>query len=149
MTTLGCFVHVVDPTGKMLLVHQAYGKQLWTTPGGRVEPGESPIDAAVREADEETGLAIEVTGFLGVYSKPYGDDVVIGVYGAVVGCRYEWKPNEEIAGLGWFALGELPAAMSFNTRVRVLDAFARKSALLRVFDTPESQSASSPCHGSV
>ena len=35
---------------------------LWEFPGGKVEPGESPADAAVRECLEETGLRVEVTG---------------------------------------------------------------------------------------
>lgn len=43
---------------------------LWGMPGGRVEPGESVRDAAVREIREETGLAIRVLGLRGVYSEP-------------------------------------------------------------------------------
>lgn len=43
---------------------------LWGMPGGRLEPGESISDAAVREIFEETGLAVRVTGLRGVYSEP-------------------------------------------------------------------------------
>ena len=37
---------------------------LWEFPGGKIEPGETPEDAACRECLEETGLAVEVTGTL-------------------------------------------------------------------------------------
>jgi 8-oxo-dGTP pyrophosphatase MutT (NUDIX family) len=49
-------------------------KNVWVVPGGLVEPGELPADAAAREAWEETGLIAEITGLLGVFGGP---DLVI------------------------------------------------------------------------
>ena len=49
-------------------------KDIWVTPGGLIEPGEQPADAAVRETWEETGLIVEITGILGVYG---GQDLII------------------------------------------------------------------------
>lgn len=51
---------VVD--GRILLIQRANEPQAgrWTVPGGRVEPGESPAQAAAREVLEETGLQVEI-----------------------------------------------------------------------------------------
>jgi len=45
----------------------------WALPGGFVEVGETVREAAVREAAEETGLAVEVSRLVGVYSDPARD----------------------------------------------------------------------------
>jgi len=39
-------------------------------PGGALDTGETPTQAAIRETREETGIAIDVTGLVGVYSDP-------------------------------------------------------------------------------
>ena len=47
---------LVSPAGRLLLIHERIeGGTHWLTPGGGVEVGEAPADAAVREAYEETG----------------------------------------------------------------------------------------------
>jgi ADP-ribose pyrophosphatase YjhB (NUDIX family) len=43
---------------------------LWALPGGGMDLGESIVETAVREVKEETGLDIEVTGLIGVYTNP-------------------------------------------------------------------------------
>ena len=47
---------VVGPRGVLLLKHKRLG--LWLQPGGHIDPGESPWEAALREAEEETGLEV-------------------------------------------------------------------------------------------
>ena len=53
---------VRDADGRLLLVRRGKppAQGTWTLPGGRVEPGESPSEAAAREVREETGLDVEV-----------------------------------------------------------------------------------------
>ncbi|MFJ7277445.1 NUDIX domain-containing protein [Kitasatospora sp. NPDC098663] len=56
MTT---YVLCTDPASRLLVV-QATGHGTWHLPGGVVEAGESPLDAALREVREELGLAIDL-----------------------------------------------------------------------------------------
>ena len=62
-------VLVFDDRDRVLLVRHVEGN-VWTTPGGMIEPGETPADAAVRETWEETGLAVELTRIVGVFGGP-------------------------------------------------------------------------------
>src|SRR6266852_8060804 len=55
---------------KGLLLCKHADRGIWVAPGGLIEPGEQPADAAVRETWEETGLTVEITGILGVYGGP-------------------------------------------------------------------------------
>lgn len=59
----------VDPADNVLMVQASY-KQHWDLPGGVVEPGESPMDAAVREVKEELGVVREVGRLLVVDYLP-------------------------------------------------------------------------------
>ena len=58
-----------DDRDRLVLVRHSEG-DLWTTPGGAVEPEEVPADAAVREMWEETGLYVELLRVIGVYGGP-------------------------------------------------------------------------------
>lgn len=58
-----------DEEGQVLLMRRR-DNGLWGLPTGHVEPGESVTDAIRREVLEETGLEIEVTRLIGVYSDP-------------------------------------------------------------------------------
>ena len=55
-----------DARQRVLLVRHAEGND-WTTPGGMIEPYETPADAAVREMWEETGLLVVLTRIIGVF----------------------------------------------------------------------------------
>jgi len=48
---------VASPRGTILHLHRRLGR--WLQPGGHIEVGESPWDAATRETEEETGLEVE------------------------------------------------------------------------------------------
>lgn len=60
---------VRDDAGRLLLIHKVDNDR-WALPGGGMELGESIADAAVREVAEETGLTVELTGLVGIYTDP-------------------------------------------------------------------------------
>jgi 8-oxo-dGTP pyrophosphatase MutT (NUDIX family) len=63
-------VAIRDGSGRVLLARHVEGNR-WLLPGGGVEPGETPADAAVREAWEETGLIVHLTRLVGVFGGPH------------------------------------------------------------------------------
>lgn len=61
---------VIVQEGRILLAHWSQGGHSgWTLPGGGIDPGEDPADAAVREIAEETGYSAELGELIGVDSK--------------------------------------------------------------------------------
>jgi ADP-ribose pyrophosphatase YjhB (NUDIX family) len=67
-----------DPGGRVLIVKPTY-KDSWDVPGGYVNVGETPRDAAVREVKEELGLDVELRSPLVVDWAPHpaeGDKVL-------------------------------------------------------------------------
>jgi 8-oxo-dGTP pyrophosphatase MutT (NUDIX family) len=60
---------VAREDGAVLLIRRTDNGS-WALPGGAIELNESVAGAAIRETLEETGIQVEVTGLLGVYSDP-------------------------------------------------------------------------------
>lgn len=61
-------VIVEQPEGRFLMVEERInGQQVFNQPAGHLDPGETLLQAAVREALEETAWNVELTGFLGLY----------------------------------------------------------------------------------
>lgn len=61
---------VITRDDEILLAHwNERGRSGWTLPGGGVEPGETPIEAAVREIWEETGYHASIDELLGIDSR--------------------------------------------------------------------------------
>ncbi len=56
--------------GRFLLVQERKHGQGWYLPAGRVDPGESFVDAALRETREESGLDVKLTGILRIEHTP-------------------------------------------------------------------------------
>ena len=79
---VGAEAAIFDDGGRILLVRRS-DDGLWCLPCGWVEPNESPEEAAVREAREETGLEIQARQLVGVFTrKPnvgYGPHTAIAV----------------------------------------------------------------------
>ncbi len=84
MFILGAFAIILDDQGRVLLSHRR-DMDAWNLPGGGMEPGELPDEAAIRETREETGLEVAVERLVGVYGKPSGDELAFAFACLVIG----------------------------------------------------------------
>ena len=66
---ISVFTVVFDDHNRVLLGHRC-DMDLWDLPGGGMDYGELPNEAAIREAKEETGFDIEIIQLLGIFSSP-------------------------------------------------------------------------------
>ncbi len=65
---IGSDAAIFDSSGKILLMKRADNAK-WCLPCGLVEAGESPEQAAIREAKEETGLEVKILELVGMYTR--------------------------------------------------------------------------------
>jgi len=109
-----CGVLAVDDAGRVLLQRRRDTGQ-WAIPMGKQELGETPSQCAIRETQEETGVLVEITGILGVYSDP--GHIVAYTDGEI---RQEWElillgrpvsgspaENDEASDVRWVAAADL------------------------------------------
>jgi ADP-ribose pyrophosphatase YjhB (NUDIX family) len=108
---------VEDEAGRVLLVRRGQPpyEGLWNLPGGFLEADEHPEHGARREALEETGYIIRLTGFLGAYVDRHDGDgdetrahhsLSLAYTGVIDGGQ--WRPCAESTAHGFFGPDELP-----------------------------------------
>jgi phosphatase NudJ len=104
-------VVVVRKGDRFLLVHERKHGQLWYLPAGRVEPGESFFDAAVRETLEETGVPVRLDGLLRVEHSPSSMGSmrcrVLFTASPIDDRPPRTVPDEESLGAAWVTLADL------------------------------------------
>ncbi|MFO7597707.1 MAG: NUDIX hydrolase [Desulfocurvibacter africanus] len=116
---------IMIPGRGVVLVKRRNEPHGWALPGGFIDYGETAEQAAVREAREETGLRVELTGLSGVYSDPARDPrlhTISTVFTAVAVDPTELKAGDDAAGVEVFAPGKWPEPLAFD-HARILDDY--------------------------
>ncbi|WP_280318561.1 NUDIX hydrolase [Nocardia wallacei] len=117
---------VRDTDGRLLLIQRS-DNGLWAIPGGGQEFGEYIAETAVRETREETGVDIEVTGLVGIYTDPkhviaYSDGEVRQQFSICFRARPtgegNLKPSPESPKVRWMTRHEL-AALDIHPSMRL------------------------------
>ncbi len=116
---------MVEQDGRVLMIKRAMspGRGSWCFPGGFIEMGETPQQAAIRECKEESGYDVEVTGLVDVYSYVdyRGSGVLIMYKGNVVGG--EAYPGDDAEDVRFFGQNELPENIVFDSNIKALAAW--------------------------
>lgn len=137
-----CWRRVSQPDGEVeimvLLVHRTKQKDV-SFPKGKLDPGESMPQAAVRETLEETGLSVALGANLGTisYLLPGGDDRKTVQYWAaeVTEAAVQvstFRPNREISALEWVPFREVRGRLSYKADrdlFKVFERFAKRGAV--------------------
>lgn len=127
---VGANVAIFDDAGQVLLTRRQ-DNGLWCLPGGHVDLGERIDQTAIREAQEETGLTIQLERLVGLYSSYYpagtfGDDspahaILVALFRAKVTSGV-LTLNPEVTEFGWFDPDHLPEDLIPQHVGRIHDA---------------------------
>lgn len=122
----GAFVR--DDPGRILLIRRDDNGN-WSMPGGAMDPGESLTACAVRETLEETGISIEVTGLVGIWTDPRhrieytSNGEVRQEFTIIYAGRYlggEPTPSAESTHVEWVSPEAVPSLqMDQSQRIRI------------------------------
>ena len=118
---------VVGRAREVVLVHRPKYDD-WTLPKGKLEPGEAPLEAALREVLEETGLECRAGPLLGTieYVDGHGRDKTVD-YWLMEAAGDELAPTGEVDEARWVPLADAGALLSYE---RDRDVLARAAAFV-------------------
>jgi 8-oxo-dGTP diphosphatase len=114
---------------EILLVFRTQHRDI-SLPKGKVDPGETLPETAVREIAEETGLVVTLGPPLGVveYRLPTGRDKVVYYWAAEVNelamANSTFAANDEIESLHWMSPADARASLSYPHDIDIVDRFA-------------------------
>ena len=94
----------------------------WSLPGGRIEPGERAVDAALRELGEETGIEAEITGLIDVVDGLFPE---AGRHYVLIDYAARWVSGEPVAGddaleARFVALDEVERLIAWSETRRII-----------------------------
>ena len=121
----GIVVNVAVIQDNKILLTQREDFETWILPSGGVEDGESVAQAAIRETKEETGLDVELTRLVGIYSR-LGNVLsshVVLFSASPMSDEIKCQVGETIA-VEWFPFDRIPSPLSVGHKKRIEDAIS-------------------------
>lgn len=127
----GLAVNVAVIHENKILLTQREDFETWILPSGGVEDAESLAQAAIRETKEETGLDVELTRLVGVYSRlsNMSPGYMVLFAARLIGGEIKCQEGETIA-VEWFSFDEIPSPLSAGHKRRIEDAIAGRSGVV-------------------
>lgn len=122
--------------GGIVLIERKNPPSGWAIPGGFVDVGETLEEAAVREALEETSLAVRLKTQMHAYSDPKRDPrfhTVSVVF--VAGAEGTPAAGDDAKGIGVFTEPTLPKQLAFDHAKILFDYFRWKKEGFKMFET--------------
>jgi 8-oxo-dGTP diphosphatase len=112
----GISAGIVVQEGRVLMVRRRIkeGELMWQFPAGAIEPGESAEQAAVRETEEETGLAVEAVKLLGERVHPKTGRLMSYTACEPISGEAHVADADELDAVAWIAHAEIPQYVPYG-----------------------------------
>lgn len=108
------------PPDGVVLVFNVYRK-VWELPGGLIDPGETPREAAARELHEEAGATVDSMNWLGLVEVQDGASHFGAVYRGEIS-SLETVESDEVGAIAFWTAGEHPEPLG-HTDAALLERF--------------------------
>ena len=147
---LSCGVVILNPDRELLLCHVT-GQNHWDLPKGGIDPGESPLQAALRETREETSLRLSAEALLDLGRFQYTSKKNLHLFATCMArvelgqlrCeshyfdRFSGRRLPEMDGYGWFSLDRVKALCTLKMAAVLSDKLDLGAVLDQLTCRPE------------
>ncbi len=120
---------ILDESHEHILLILREDFRVWALPGGGLETGETPEDAAIRETYEESGYEVKIDKYIGSYHRPQFHDVRYIFRGCVIGGR-ALESGPETLEVNWYPVEKLPKWLAPSVREIVSDAISNRDEVI-------------------